>query len=318
VLVRIGPGDEARVSSFLSAKLNFRFVSFAGAEVAPLTFSTPASGGAADFGDLVVTAGGIYQVTGTDELPSASEAFVSSFSTSVFPGLELMPAGGVADVTGYARVSPMGPSSGPFTVDVQGERLVALAATIDSLPSGPAPDCLEDEVAYKIVFRPSAAAPADYEVVGHGCEEAVVASEGGTSLVPRQDTHCYLFDALAEILPANATGTLDDPECKGAAKPPDGTVSGWLVTEGGPAPGGRVGQRGVVVLQARDEGLAYPLSTRPGGAFSVSVPPATYSVTGTSPKVLSDGKEMRCSALHPVLVRPHGQVHDVDVVCNIR
>ena len=40
------------------------------------------------------------------------------------------------------------------------------------------------------------------------------------------------------------------------------------------------------------------------GAFRASVPPGTYSLSGTSPKVLSDDKEMQCLAARPVAVRP--------------
>jgi hypothetical protein len=111
-----------------------------------------------------------------------------------------------------------GRSSGPITVEVRGEQVNALAATIDGPPSGPSPYCLEDEVAYRVVFRPSPGAPPSYEAVGHGCEAVVTVSEDGRSLVPRQDAHYALFDAVAKLLPASAAGTLDgDPECSAPA-----------------------------------------------------------------------------------------------------
>jgi hypothetical protein len=235
VLLRLDGGDQARVSALLAAKLNYNFISFAGARVAPLAFSTTARGEPADFGDLVVTANGLYQITGADRVASASEAFVSSFSTSVFTGLQLVPPSGVADVTGYSRVSLTGPSSGPVTVEVQGQQVDALAATIDGLPSGPSPYCHEDELPYQVVFRPSPSAPPSYEAFGHGCEAAVLVSVEGRSLVPRQDTHCALFDAVVRILPASAAGTLhSDPECSAPTVPPKGTVSRVLEAEGGP------------------------------------------------------------------------------------
>jgi hypothetical protein len=319
VLVRLDAGSELRALSLLSSQLNFRFVSFAGAEVAPLAFLTTANGRNPNWGDLVVTPGGMYEVLGADEAAPASQAFVASFSTASFPGTQPVPIDGIADVTGYARTSLMSQSSGPITVEVTGYREAELAASVDTLPSGPAPYCIEDFTDYQVAFRPSPGAPVNYRAVGHGCAMAVVVSEPGKALVPRQDKRCELFDAVAAVLPAAASGTLSgEPACKAPAKPPDGTVEGQLVREGGPSPGGPVPLPGVVVLGAIGEDVSYPVDAGADGAFRASVPPGTYSLSGTSPKVLSDGKEMQCLAARPVVVRPGSKARGVRVVCNIK
>jgi hypothetical protein len=54
------------------------------------------------------------------------------------------------------------------------------------------------------------------------------------------------------------------------------------------------------------------------GGLGAVVGPGTYSATGTSPKVLSDDKEMQCSAAHPVVVRPGAAIRGALVPCNIR
>jgi hypothetical protein len=261
----------------------------------------------------------MYEVLGADEAAPASQAFVASFSTASFPGTQPVPIDGVAEVTGYARTSLMSPSSGRITVEVTDYREAELAATVDTLPSGPAPYCVEDFTDYQVAFRPSPGAPVNYRAVGHGCAMAVVVSEPGQALVPRQDKGCALFDAVAAVLPVAASGTLSgEPECKAPAKPPDGTVEGQLVAEGGPSPGGPVPLPGDVVLSAMGEGVSYPVDAGGDGAFRASVPPGTYSLSGTSPKVLSDNKEMQCLAARPVAVRPGSTTRGVRVVCNIR
>jgi hypothetical protein len=74
----------------------------------------------------------------------------------------------------------------------------------------------------------------------------------------------------------------------------------------------------VVVLGAIGEDVSYPVDAGADGAFRASVPPGTYSLSGTSPKVLSDGKEMQCLAARPVVVRPGSKTRGVRVVCNIK
>jgi hypothetical protein len=74
----------------------------------------------------------------------------------------------------------------------------------------------------------------------------------------------------------------------------------------------------VVVLSAIGEDVSYPVEAGGDGAFRASVTPGTYSLSGTSPKVFSDDKEMQCLAARPVVVRPGSTTRGVRVVCNIR
>lgn len=232
---------------------------------------------------------------------------------------QLVPKDKVADVTGYARASITSPSSGPITVQLEGYREAGLAATIERLPPGPPIDCHEDVVLYRILFRPSPGAAANYEAVGHGCEGSVLVNENATSLVPRQDSHCALFDAVAEVLPSSASGTLDDRgSCKVPTKAREGAVDGELVREGGPEPGGPVPLPGLVSLSAVGPELSYLVSAGADGDFQAFVAPGTYSLTGRSPKVLSDGQEMECSAAHRVVVRSGARTNGLRVVCNVR
>jgi hypothetical protein len=225
----------------------------------------------------------------------------------------------VAEATGYTQASTISGSSGPVVVELEGYREASLAARVDGLPSGPAVDCFEDMVLYQILFRPSPVAPANYQAVGHGCEDAVLVGDKATTLVPRRDQHCDLFDAVAAVLPSSASGTLDgDPSCKASVKSRDGAISGELVREGGPAPGGPVPLPGLVTLTAIGQELSYLVSVGANGAFHASVLPGTYSITGMGPNVLSNGQEMLCRAAGTVIVRPGDKTAGLRVVCNIR
>lgn len=235
-LERLRPGTESRVAAVLRTKLNYRFISFAGAEVAPLAFLGPANGESPGFGDLVLAPGGIYDVVGLDQSAQSSEDFVASFSTAGFPGVEPAPDYEVATVTGYARTSIFRPPAGAVTVEVNRLGSAALAAAVDSLGSAPAPDCHEDKLLYRVAFRPSPGAAPNFQVVGHECAATVTATEDGRALIARSDAHCQLFAVVAADLPASAAGTLNgDATCREPKKPPDGTVTdGWWPSEGRP------------------------------------------------------------------------------------
>jgi hypothetical protein len=316
-LVRLNAGNQAVAVSLLSAKLEFRFVDFGGARVAPVSFLSPFYSPELGVGELVVTPSGVYEVT-ADEQPSAARAFVASFTAPGFAGAQPIPLGQVAEVTGYEQVSVTSTSSGPVLVELSTGRADALAAVIDSLPAGPGTDCHEDELLYRVAFGPSSGAPAGYEADGHGCMGAVLVSEGARALSPRLDVRCGLFDAVADVLPASAAGTLDSTGCNPARKAPDGTIEGRLVRVGGPSPGLPVGLPGSVVANQALEGLGYPATTGPTGTFKLSVPNGRYTLTGSSPKVRSDGEPLACSAEGPVIVGPRRTTSGVLVVCSIR
>jgi hypothetical protein len=317
-LVRLNAGDEAVAVSLLSAKLRYRFVDFDGAEAAPLPLLSPFYSAELWVADLVVTPTGMYEVA-ADERPSAAQAFAASFAAPGFAGAQPIPLNQVAEVTGYERTSVMNPSSGPVTVELSMARADVLAATIDSLPAGPGIDCHEDELLYRVVFTSSLGAPASYEADGHGCMGAVLVTEGGRELSPRQDVRCELFNSVAQVLPASATGTLNDGAgCNAPRKAPDGTIEGRLVRVSGPAPASPRGLPGSVVVNEAARGLGYPTSTGSTGTFKLSVPAGQYTVTGSSPKVLSDDKPLPCSAERPVIVASGKATKGVVVICGIK
>jgi hypothetical protein len=145
---------------------------------------------------------------------------------------------------------------------------------------------------------------------------AVLVTDGARALNPRRDVRCALFDAVAEVLPASAAGTLDSTGCNPPRKAPDGTIEGRLVRVGGPSLGSPVGLPGSVVANQALVGLGYPTTTGPTGTFKLSVPTGRYTLTGLSPKVLSDGEPLACSAEGPVIVRPGRTTSGVLVVCS--
>jgi hypothetical protein len=316
-LVRLNADNQATAVSLLSAKLKFRFVDFDSARVAPVSFLSPFYSPELGVGELVVTPTGVYEVT-ADEHPTAAQAFVASFAAPGFSGAQPIPLGQVAEVTGYERASVTNPSSGPVPVELSTGRADALAAVIDSLPAGPGTECHEDELLYRVVFGPSLGARAGYEADGHGCMGAVLVTEGARALSPRRDVRCALFDAVAEVLPASAAGTLDNTGCKPPRKAPDGTIEGRLVRVGGPSPGSPVGLPGSVVANQALGGRGYPTTTGPTGTFKLSVPTGPYTLTGFSPKVLSDGEPLPCSAEGPVIVGPGRTTSGVLVDCSIK
>jgi hypothetical protein len=319
LLERLRAGSERAALSELGAELNFRsFVTFDGAEVSGVPTLSPFYSPDLDIAYLVVAPGAVYEVA-ADEAPDAATAFVASFSAPGFPGLQLAPFAQVAQVTGYERSSLRQASAGPVAVDLSRQRADDLAGVIDALPSGPAPRCHEDVLLYRVVFRASPGGRPSYEADGHGCGGAVVAAQGGRALSPRRDVRCALFDAVAAVLPASAYGTLHaGPACGPPRGPRDGTVEGRLLRDGGPAPGPPVGLPGSVLADGAAQGLAYPASTTVRGSFELAVPPGRYTLTGSSPKVVSDGKPLACSAEHPVTVWPGRATKDVAVVCNVR
>jgi hypothetical protein len=316
-LVRLNEDKQAMAVSLLSAKLKYRFVDFDGARVAPVPFLSPFYSPELGVGELVVTPTGVYEVT-ADEHPAAARAFVASFAAPGFAGAQPIPLGQVAEVTGYEQVSVTNSSSGPVPVELSTGRADALAAVIDSLPAGPGTDCHEDELLYRVVFGPFLGARASYEADGHGCMSAVLVTDGARALSPRLDARCALFDAVAGVLPASAAGTLDSTACNPPRKAADGTIEGRLVRVGGPSPGSPVGLPGSVVANQALVGLGYPTTTGPTSTFKLSVPTGRYTLTGSSPKVLSDGEPLACAAEGPVIVGPGRTTSGVLVVCSIK
>lgn len=91
-----------------------------------------------------------------------------------------------------------------------------------------------------------------------------------------------------------------------------GSLSGRLLFGGGPAPGLWPEPSGTVTLRGP---TTVRVTVDRRGHFDVSIPPATYQATGTSP-THGDGKYV-CRAAHPVVVKSARTSH-IDVVCAMR
>jgi len=80
-----------------------------------------------------------------------------------------------------------------------------------------------------------------------------------------------------------------------------GTVTGVLVSAGGPAPGAPVPLPGQVVAVSTD-GSRHTATAGRSGRYRLSLPPGTYRLTGHSPMVRSEGTEMLCTGAHAIHV----------------
>ena len=86
-----------------------------------------------------------------------------------------------------------------------------------------------------------------------------------------------------------------------SAPPQTGTVRGVFKTAGG-APGYGPHPLAGTVLFSSPRRTQTSVHVGADGSFSLNLPVATYKAVGHSPRVISDGHEMTCSALRPVVV----------------
>ena len=118
---------------------------------------------------------------------------------------ELAPAGGIAEVTWFSRVSYAQGSSGPVTVRLSHAQATALREVLDALPLGPAADCMEDSLLYRVVFHPTSAAASSFEADGYACARSVVITAHGRTMPSLYDSGCSLLRAVIELIPARQT-----------------------------------------------------------------------------------------------------------------
>jgi hypothetical protein len=62
---------------------------------------------------------------------------------------------------------------------------------------------------------------------------------------------------------------------------------------------------------------SFDYATNSRGAFDIAVPPGTYAVTGFSPKVVANGRQVRCAAAHTVHIPPPG-ANGVAIIAGVR
>ena len=100
----------------------------------------------------------------------------------------------------------------------------------------------------------------------------------------------------------------------GCSNPGQGAVTGHLSRVGGPAPGAPTPMAAGTVV-ADGPGGRHTVSITPDGRYTLTLPPGTYTLTGSGPEYL-DGRTP-CAATATVTVKP-GQVIDADVYCQVK
>jgi hypothetical protein len=94
------------------------------------------------------------------------------------------------------------------------------------------------------------------------------------------------------------------------------SVTGMLVRVGGPAPGSPVPLPGTVAASSA-AGHEFTAVAGRNGHFQLSLPAGTYRLTGHSPQVWANGREMLCLAGRSLHVAASKPVRGIRVVCSI-
>jgi hypothetical protein len=120
---------------------------------------------------------------------------------------DAIPPPASAQLTGYASLSAMNPSSGPVTVQLGEADSGQLAAAVNALPPAPQSMCSENSLLFTIAFTPRSGAGSTYVVSEWACSSVVDVSVGATELPPLHDAGCVLLSLVQSDLPAQAAGT---------------------------------------------------------------------------------------------------------------
>jgi hypothetical protein len=94
------------------------------------------------------------------------------------------------------------------------------------------------------------------------------------------------------------------------------SVSGMLVRVGGPSPGSPVPLAGTVAA-SNAAGHEFTAAAARNGHFALSLPAGTYRLTGHSPQVRVNGREMLCLAQQSLHLATSKPVRGIRVVCSI-
>jgi len=101
----------------------------------------------------------------------------------------------------------------------------------------------------------------------------------------------------------------------GCSHGPTGTVSGSLVERAPNGAGGQADLSGKVVAVRAGGGKTFTASVGLTGAYTLSLPPGDYHLTGRSPALLTNGSPASCADPDLVHVTTGGTVSGADVVC---
>lgn len=125
------------------------------------------------------------------------------------------------------------------------------------------------------------------------------------------------MEKLRATIAASLVGAAAVAGCTGRTYAVHGTITGIFLMVGGPA-NGRVPLPGHVIANNVDTGKTFTVSTGRSGRFTMLLTPGIYNLTGYSPRVHVNGKEMRCLAARSVRVKAGKSLQGVDVFCSVR
>lgn len=114
-------------------------------------------------------------------------------------------------------------------------------------------------------------------------------------------------------LAALAVGLLALASC--SSSPQTGSVTGVFKTVGG-APGYGTHPLPGTVVFSNPQGTHVSVRVDADGTFSATLPVGTYTAVGDSPRVMSNGREMVCDALKPVIVSAN-KTEQIAVECQL-
>jgi hypothetical protein len=100
------------------------------------------------------------------------------------------PSTGLVTVTGFARLSPSSPSSGPTSVVLTSSQVKSLDDLISGLPKSSPPDCMENSVVFTIAYASRAGQPSKIDATDWECP-----APGVLSLRNSSGSHQWRGDA---------------------------------------------------------------------------------------------------------------------------
>jgi hypothetical protein len=117
----------------------------------------------------------------------------------------------VVEVTGYDQIRPIG-ETGPVLVVVKGKRAAAIRSALAGLfPSSSLPDCVEDEIAFKLTFVDHVGGRPAYLASGQECPAPGIVTVRVGKATRQLTEDCRLLAAVVTALPrGQAEGTRQD------------------------------------------------------------------------------------------------------------
>jgi hypothetical protein len=122
------------------------------------------------------------------------------------PESESIPRDWTATLTGYAALSLARPSGGSASVGLDASDSARLAQALNELPVSPRPECMEESIVYRVVFRTHDSA-SSFQVIGLECESTVEITQSGRQLLSLSDSACAVLRLVGALVPLRAIAT---------------------------------------------------------------------------------------------------------------